>query len=246
MPRRPKIAHFSLRLISTSIAGRCSDWARMHVVWLPLALSQCSCLDIIFPLHQTVNFVCVLVWGFLCCNLLNGAWTKKAEWFGNFIPSSRADLKRGLGQATADLLSLTFTGGNDIHLCISRSCSAVVWMHRVDGPTGPAVTSCSGYSGVLLNHFLYIFIVPLPGQMDLKFIVLRNWIPLFILYGGFSPPIFFFLLFFFFFSMGLSNLIKDSISWNVHIGKWQTAEASRGGQAHEPAVGERKNEATVK
>lgn len=89
-------------------------------------------------------------------------------------------------------------------------------MHRVDGPTGPAVTSCSGYCGVLLNHFLYIFIVPLPGQMDLKFIVLRNWIPLFILYGFF----FFFLgLFFFFFSVGVSNLIKKSISWNVHIGK---------------------------
>jgi len=91
-------------------------------------------------------------------------------------------------------------------------------MHRVDGPTGPVVTNCSGYRGVLLNHFLYIFIVPLPGQMDLKFTVLRNWIPLLILHGFlyFPPP-------FFFVSSphraGVSNLIKDSISWNVHLGK---------------------------
>lgn len=45
---------------------------------------------------------------------------------GIVIPSSSADLKRGLGQVTAGLLSLTFTGGNDIHLCISWSRSAVV------------------------------------------------------------------------------------------------------------------------
>lgn len=53
------------------------------------------------------------------------------------------------------------------------------------GHVGPAASRPREHRGAPLDRLPRSCPVPLPGQMDLKFIVLRNWSPLFLLYGCF-------------------------------------------------------------
>lgn len=102
--------------------------------------------------------------------------------------------------------------------CFALCSGQVVATHLLQPPAGARGDLWHlGHRRAPLDRLLRSCLVPLPGQMDSKFIVLRSWSPSFCMAAFFSGGVLFFYFFLLNFKMGVPNLIKDSISWNEHF-----------------------------